>query len=118
MKQNGVMKKEIEDMLKAVITKPAYSTLGFPAVTAQMKHGRLRFCIDHQALNKRMNGYNFPIPRAEEVLNGMTGETIFWKLDLCSGYWQIRLVVHVQDTLQLLHVGAGRVTFCHAVWTE
>ena len=50
-----------------------------------------RLCVDFRQLNEHTEDDRFPLPHIDDVLDSLVGSTVFSKLDLKKGYWQIWL---------------------------
>ncbi|GJV17235.1 putative reverse transcriptase domain-containing protein [Tanacetum coccineum] len=84
--------KELQD--KGFI-RPSSSPWGAPILFAKKKDGSFRMCIDYRELNKLTIKNRYPLPRIDDLFDQLQGSQYFSKIDLRSGYHQLR--VHEDD---------------------
>ena len=67
------------------------SPWGAPVLFVKKKDGTLRLCIDYRQLNKVTMKKKYPLPRIDDLFDQMRGAKVFSKIDLRSGYHQVRI---------------------------
>jgi hypothetical protein len=65
--------------------------LGRPPLFVEKKDGTKRMCIDYWALNEVTIKNKYPLPRIEDLFDQLRGASVFSKIDLRSGYHQLRI---------------------------
>eukprot|EP00253_Pinus_taeda_P017918 PITA_17918 len=85
------LKMQLQELLEKKYIRPSVSPWGAPVLFVRKKDGTLRMCIDYRQLNKLTVKNKYPLPRIDELFDQVKGATIFSKIDLRSGYHQIRI---------------------------
>jgi len=85
------LKKQLDEFITKGFIQPSKSPYGAPVIFVKKKDGTFRMCMDYRALNKITIKNKYPLPRIDDLLDRIVGSKFFSKIDLRSGYHQIRM---------------------------
>ncbi|GKE56228.1 putative reverse transcriptase domain-containing protein [Tanacetum coccineum] len=89
--------KELSDQLKE-LSLP----WGAPVLFVKKKDGSFWMCIDYRELNKLTVKNHYPLPRIDDLFDQLQGSSIYSKIDLRSGYHQLRNKQEHAEHLKLI----------------
>ena len=82
------VKDHVSNLLANGWIRQSYSPYASPMVCVRKKCGGLRLCIDFRKLNKKTIPDKQPIPRIQDILDGLSGKQWFTTLDMSQAYHQ------------------------------
>jgi hypothetical protein len=85
------LKKQIDELLSKGYIRPSSSPWGSPILFVDKKDGTRRMCIDYRPLNDVTVKNKYPLPWIGDLFDHMKGAKIFSKIDLRSGYHQLKI---------------------------
>jgi hypothetical protein len=84
------LKEHIKELLEKGFIRPSSSRWGAPVIFILKKDGTQRLCVDYRALNKVTVKNKYLLPRIDDMLDQLRGACVFSKIDLRSGYHQLK----------------------------
>ena len=91
------LKIQLQELLDKGFIRPSISPWGTPLLFVKKKNGTLRLCIDYRQLNKVTIKNKYPLPRIDDLFDQLKGASVFSKIDLRSGYHQLK----IKETMSL-----------------
>jgi hypothetical protein len=85
------LKEQLQELLDRGFIRPSGSSWGVPVLFVKKKDGSMRMCIDYRELNRVTIKNKYPLPRIDDLFDQLKGASIFSKIDLLSGYHQLRV---------------------------
>jgi hypothetical protein len=89
------LKAQLKELLESGFIQPSKSPFGASVLFVKKKDGSMRMCVDYRDLNRITIKNRYPLPRVEELFDRLRGAKFFSKIDLRSGYHQVR--IHPDD---------------------
>jgi hypothetical protein len=85
------LKKQIAELQAKGFIRPSSSPWGAPVLFVKKKDGTQRMCVDYRSLKEVTIKNKYPLQRIEDLFDQMKGASVFSKIDLRSGYHQLKI---------------------------
>jgi hypothetical protein len=85
------LKEHIKELLEKGCICTSSSTWGAPMIFVPKKDGTQRMCMDYHVLNEDTIKNKYPLPRIDDLFDQLRGACVFSKIDLRSGYHQLKI---------------------------
>jgi hypothetical protein len=90
-KELAKLKVQLQELLDKRYIRPSSSPWGSPTLFVKKKDGSLRMCVDYRPLNAVTFKNKYLLPRIDVLFDQLAGAKVFSKIDLRSGYHQIKI---------------------------
>nr|GFB78005.1 putative reverse transcriptase domain-containing protein [Tanacetum cinerariifolium] len=94
------LSKQLKELSDKGFVRSSSSPWGAPVLFFKKKDGSFRICIDYRELNKLTVKNHYPLPRIDDLFDQLQGSSVYFKIDLRSGYHQLRVQ---EETFQKQH---------------
>ena len=84
-------KLQLQELLEKGFIRPSVSPWGAPVLFVKKKDGTLPLCVEYRQLNKMTVKNKYSLPRIDDLFDQLKGASVFSKIDLRSGYHQLRI---------------------------
>ncbi|KAG8503442.1 hypothetical protein CXB51_001599 [Gossypium anomalum] len=85
------LKVQLQDLTNKGFARPSYLLWGALILFVKKKDRSMRLCIDYRQLNNVTVKNKYPLPRIDDLFDQLKGAIVFSKIDLRSGYYQLRV---------------------------
>ena len=84
-------KLQLQELLEKGFIRPSVSPWGAPVLFVKKKDGTLPLCVEYRQLKKMTVKNKYSLPRIDDLFDQLKGASVFSKIDLRSGYHQLRI---------------------------
>ena len=81
----------MQELLEKGSIRSSVSPWGALVLFVKKKDTTLRLCVDYRQLNKMTVKNKYLLPRIDDLFDQLKGVSVFWKINLRSGYHQLRI---------------------------
>jgi hypothetical protein len=85
------LKEHINELLEKKFIGPNSSPWGAPMIFVPKNDGTQRLCMDYHVLNEVTVKNKYPLPRIDDLFDQLCGACVFSKIDIRSGYHQLKI---------------------------
>ena len=85
------LKKQLEEQLQKGFIRPSSSPWGAPILFVEKKDSTQRLVTDYRAINEVTIKNKYPLPKINDLFDQLEGASVFSKIDLRSGYFQMKV---------------------------
>jgi hypothetical protein len=89
------LKIQLNDLLDKGYIRPSSSPWGCPALFVKKKDEALHLCVEYRSLNAITIKNKYPLPRIDILFDQLAGAQVFSKIDLHSGYHEIKICAKI-----------------------
>ncbi|GJY81364.1 putative reverse transcriptase domain-containing protein, partial [Tanacetum coccineum] len=82
---------QLQELSDKGFIRPSSLPWGAPVLFVKKKDGSFRMCIGYRELNKLTVKSRYPLPRIDDLFDQLQGSSVYSKIDLRSGYYQLRV---------------------------
>jgi hypothetical protein len=85
------LKKQLSELEQKGYVRPTSSPWGAPVLFVKKKDRSMRLCVDYRALNEVTIKNKYHLPMIDDLFDQLKGAKYFSKIDLRSGYYQLKI---------------------------